>query len=138
MRFTPQEEAALRAAVDRILPADDFPGAWEAGAKGYLERQLDGPLLGLLEDVRQGLRALDAEAAARFGVAFAAASAADQDGLLRDVEAGTVRTEWRVAPERFFDLLVRTTAEGFYADPAQGGNRDRVSWAMTGFEPEQA
>jgi hypothetical protein len=138
MRLTPPEEAALRAAVDRILPADDFPGAWEAGAGSYLERQLDGSLLGMLEDVRNGLRALDAEAAARFGMAFAAAPAADQDGLLRDVEAGTVRTEWSVAPERFFDLLVRTTAEGFYADPAQGGNRDRVSWVMTGFEPEEA
>lgn len=42
MRLTPQEQAVLRAAVDRILPADDYPGAWDAGALEYLGRQLDG------------------------------------------------------------------------------------------------
>jgi gluconate 2-dehydrogenase subunit 3-like protein len=138
MRFTPQEEAALRAAVDRILPADDVAGAWEAGAGVYLERQLDGPLADRRDDVRRGLQGLDAEAAARGGAAFAALAAGEQDGILRDLEAGTVRTEWSVPPALFFDLLVRTTAEGFYADPAQGGNRGRVSWTMTGFEPEEA
>jgi hypothetical protein len=138
MEWTPKEEAILRAAVDRILPADDFPGAWEAGAREYLERQLDGPLQGMREVVRSGLLSLDAEAVARFGSAFAALPTEAQDALLRDVEKSAVRTEWSVAPERFFGLLVRTTAEGFYADPAQGGNRDRVSWVMTGFERDEA
>ena len=44
-------------------------------------------------------------------------------------------TAWDVAPRFFFDLLVRTTtAEGFYSDPEQGGNRNAVSWNMIGFE----
>jgi len=138
MRWTPPEQATLRAAVDRILPADDFPGAWEAGALEYLERQLDGDLLEMREVVHGGLLGLDAEAVARLGVGFAALPPEDQDALLRDVERGVVRTAWSVAPGRFFELLARTTAEGFYADPAQGGNRDRVSWVMTGFEREKA
>lgn len=138
MGLSPREEEILRAAIERILPADDFPGAWEAGARDYLERQLDGDLFGLREVVRAGLIGLDAEAGVRFGVRFSALAPGDQDALLRDVEKGAVRTPWSVPPERFVDLLARTTAEGFYADPAQGGNRGRVSWAMTGFDREKA
>jgi Gluconate 2-dehydrogenase subunit 3 len=134
MRLSPQEQAILRAAVDRILPADGDPGAWDAGAGEYLARQLAGDLLSLGDLLLSGLAALDAEATARFGQGFAALDPERQDALLRDVEAGRVRAPWSVAPERFFTFLVRTTAEGFYGDPEQGGNQDRVSWAMTGFE----
>src|SRR5919202_2049267 len=28
--------AALRAAVDRIIPADDWPGGWDGGVRAYL------------------------------------------------------------------------------------------------------
>jgi len=138
MGFTPQDLAILRAAVDRILPPDDFPGAWEAGAAEYLGRQLEGDLAFMRPIVQAGLAALDAEARTRSGIDFAARSPEAQDALLRDVEKGAVRGEWPVSPEQFFALLVRTTAEGFYSDPAQGGNRDCVSWAMTGFERDPA
>jgi hypothetical protein len=134
MGFTPQELAILRAAVERILPSDDFPGAWEAGAAAYLGRQLEGDLAAMRPMVEAGLAALDTEARTRSGWGFAALSPEGQDALLRDVETGAVRGQWEVSPEHFFSLLVRTTAEGFYSDPAQGGNRGGVSWAMTGFE----
>ncbi len=54
--------------------------------------------------------------------------------MLRHIEAGEVLTAWNVTPRLFFSLLVNTTAEGFYSNPEQGGNRKGVSWAMTGFE----
>jgi len=133
-RLNQEQEEVLRAAVDRILPPDEHPGAWEAGAAEYLARQLAGDLLPLRDLVVAGLAALDAEAAARFGPGFAALGPDRQDELLRGVEKGDVQAAWSVAPQVFFGLLVRTTAEGFYSDPAQGGNRGRVSWAMTGFE----
>jgi hypothetical protein len=132
-----RQQDVLRAAVDRILPPDGDPGAWEAGAAVYLERQLAGDLRHLRDLVTFGLDALDAEAAARFGVGFVELGPERQDELLRDVEKGAVRTAWSVDAGQFFGLLVRTTAEGFYGDPAQGGNRDRVSWAMTGFERDR-
>jgi Gluconate 2-dehydrogenase subunit 3 len=138
MRFSPQEQAVLRAVVDRILPADGDPGAWDAGAEEYLGRLLDGDLLAMRAIVEGGLAALDAEAQARSGAGFAVMSTEAQDALLRDVESGAVRAEWTVSPAHFFALLVRTTAEGFYSDPAQGGNRNAVSWAMTGFERDRA
>jgi hypothetical protein len=31
-------------------------------------------------------------------------------------------------------MLVNTTAEGYYSEPQQGGNRRGISWVMTGFE----
>ena len=127
MRFTPQEQAALRAVVDRILPGDEHPGAWDAGAEEYLGRQLDGDLRAMRTMVEAGLAALDAEAQRRSSVPFSALDTQGQDALLRGIESS-----------EFFLLLVRTTAEGFYSDPAQGGNRGAVSWAMTGFEREPA
>jgi len=33
----------------------------------------------------------------------------------------------------FFDLLLRNTEEGFFADPMYGGNRDKVGWKLIGF-----
>ena len=134
MRFTPQEQAALRAVVERLIPRDGDAGAWEAGAEDYLTRQLDGDLHALRHIVQAGLAGLDAEARIRSGEPFARLTPDARDSLLRDVEAGSVRAPWTTSPPHFFALLVRTTAEGFYSDPAQGGNRDRVSWAMTGFE----
>ncbi len=122
MHFSPEERAVLRAVVERILPADESVGAWDAGAEDFLRRQLDGELSAQQEVVRSGLAALDAEARARSATPFAALSPPAQDALLREIETTA-----------FFLLLVRTTAEGFYSEPAQGGNRDAVSWVMTGF-----
>jgi gluconate 2-dehydrogenase gamma chain len=123
MQLSAPERAVLRAVVERILPRDEDPGALDAGAEEYLERQLDGDLQASREMIRAGLAALDATARGRAGVGFAELPADGQDALLREIEAAG-----------FFQLLVRTTAEGFYSDPAQGGNRDAVSWRMTGFE----
>ena len=134
MRLTEGEQLILRAAVDRVIPPDDYPGAWQAGVGDYLARQFEGDLSPVLNTYRAGLRALDAEASARFGRGFASLTTAQQDETLRCVEAGEVLANWEVSPARFFDLLVNTTAEGFYSEPAQGGNRDNVSWLMTGFE----
>lgn len=122
MHFSPEERAVLRAVVERILPADESVGAWDAGAEDFLRRQLDGELSTQQEVIRSGLAALDARAHATSATSFASLPPDVQDTLLREVEATS-----------FFLLLVRTTAEGFYSEPAQGGNRDAVSWVMTGF-----
>ena len=127
----PQAET-LRAAVDRIIPADDFPGGWEAGVGDYFAHLLTREPQFLIP-MRQGLDALDAEAQATEGAAFAALAADAQDVLLARVEAGDVRADWpRPAPD-FFRRLVSQAMEGFYADPGNGGNRDGVAWRMIGF-----
>jgi len=138
MSLTRQQQQTLRAAVDRIIPPDDHPGAWLSGVGDYLARQFEGDLRPVLDTYRAGLTALEAEAVARFQQSFALLSADQQDTVLRDIEGGELLTTWDVGPRLFFKLLVDTTAEGFYSDPQQGGNRNAVSWAMTGFEEASA
>lgn len=134
MKLTELQQQTLRAAVDRIIPADDYPGAWQSGVGDYLARQFERDLRLVFEDYCTGLTALDAESVAKFQQGFNKLSEADQDHVLGLVAAGEVLTNWSVPPRDFFNLLVRTTAEGFYSEPEQGGNRNAASWAMIGFE----
>jgi hypothetical protein len=115
----------LRALLDRLIPADDFAGAVAAGVDDYVLRMLAGDLAPRLPAVSAGLRDLDSAAAARHGREFAALSASEQDLLLQDMGSGSA----------FFNLMVTLAAEGYYADPGNGGNRDRVSWKMVGYDP---
>lgn len=124
----------LRAVVDCVVPPDDFPGAYEAGVCDYLERLLQMDLAEHAEFFETGIDHIDAEAQARFNQQFAELSDEGQVFVLAAIEAGAVTTSWSIDPVRFFEMLVNTTAEGYYSDPQQGGNRDRISWLMTGFE----
>jgi hypothetical protein len=132
--LTEVQEQTLRAAVDRIIPPDDYPGAWDAGVGDYLARQFEGDLARELELFTAGLEALEAEALARFNSRFVNLTDDQQDTALAHIETGEVLTLWSIPPARFFELLVNTTAEGYYCEPEQGGNRAAISWAMTGFE----
>lgn len=134
MMLTELQHATLRALVDRIIPADDFPSGWQAGVGDYLAGQFERDLRPQLDRYRAGLDALDAEAQANTGARFADLNAADQDALLRRVEAGVVTTVWPINPAAFFQAAVEHAMEGFYCDPGNGGNRDGVSWRMIGFE----
>lgn len=134
MKLTEHQQQTLLAAVDRIIPPDDYPGAWQSGVGDYLARQFEGDLRPVFDDYCNGLTALDAESIARFQQGFSQLSEEDQDHVLGLVEGGEVLTTWDVAPRVFFNLLVRTTAEGFYSEPEQGGNRNAASWKMVGFE----
>ena len=132
--FSERQGATLRALVDRLIPPDDFPGGWEAGVGDYLAGQFVDDLRPLLDLYRAGLDALDAEAQATAGAHFAALGAEAQDALLGQVEAGSVVTDWPVDPVVFFSHAAQHTAEGYYGDPGNGGNRDAIAWRMIGFE----
>ena len=124
----------LRAVVDCLIPPDDFPGAYDAGVCDYFERLLQTDLAPHAEFFRVGIDAIDAEALARYNAPFTEITPEQQIATLAAIEAGVVKTSWLIAPSRFFEMLVNTTAEGYYSDPQQGGNRDCASWVMTGFE----
>ena len=127
----PQSET-LRAAVNRIIPANDWPDGWGAGVGDYFAHLLtrEPPFLFPLQ---QGLDALDAEARAAEGAAFAALTSEAQDAVLTRVEAGDTQADWAVPAPGFFRRLVQQTMEGYYADPGNGGNRDGVAWRMVGY-----
>jgi gluconate 2-dehydrogenase gamma chain len=60
------------------------------------------------------------------GLDFANASAAEQDGLLSELEAGGLGLGG-FSSAIFFETLLANIIEGYFADPAYGGNRDTVS-----------
>ena len=35
--------------------------------------------------------------------------------------------------KQFFEALLQSAMEGFFADPIYGGNRNKVSWRMVGY-----
>ena len=124
----------LRAVVDCLIPPDDFPGAYDAGVCDYIEQLLQTDLAEQAEFFRAGIDAIDSEALATFKAPFAVLSRDQQISTLEDIESGAVHTSWPISTARFFVMLVNVTAEGYYSDPQQGGNRGCASWVMTGFE----
>ncbi len=132
--FSASQLKILRAVADRIIPPDEYPGAWDAGVGDYLLGQFQRDLKHLLETYRAGLDALDAEFQASTGLRFVAASAETQDAILARIEQGAVVTYWPLDAAVFFKMLVEHCMEGYYSDPANGGNREGIAWQMIGFE----
>ena len=124
----------LPAVVDCLIPPDDFPGAYDAGVCDYIKQLFQTDLAEHAEFFLAGIDAIDREALAAFSAPFAAISRDQQILTLEGIESGSVHTSWPISPERFFVMLVNVTAEGYYSDPQQGGNRGCASWVMTGFE----
>ena len=132
--FTDAEAATVEALCERIIPADADPGAAWAGVVEFLDRKLVGYHRRYQGLYRAGLQGVDETARQLFQQDFVHLAAAQQDELLRRLEANDAPGEaWsRVAPRDFFGRLVEHTLEGFYGGPRHGGNRDAVSWRMLG------
>ncbi|HSB29433.1 MAG TPA: gluconate 2-dehydrogenase subunit 3 family protein [Pyrinomonadaceae bacterium] len=127
-------QQTLRAVVDCLIPPDDFPGAYDAGVCDYLSRLLETDLAEHASFFNVGIEGIDAEARSKFNAPFTELDKNQQTSTLEAIESGEVVTSWPISPTRFFGMLVNATAEGYYSDPQQGGNRGSISWFMTGFE----
>ncbi|MBV8030827.1 MAG: gluconate 2-dehydrogenase subunit 3 family protein [Betaproteobacteria bacterium] len=150
--FNPAEAAFIEAAVARLIPKDETgPGAMEAGVPAYLDRQLAGawgtgerlyrsgpwregtPSQGYQlpftpqELFRNAIRALNE----RHGD-FVKLAPQEQDKFLDSLHSSK-EDLGGVPASVFFESLLEATIEGFFSDPAHGGNRDMVAWKMIGF-----
>jgi gluconate 2-dehydrogenase gamma chain len=132
--FTLEEGQTVAAIVERLIPADQDPGATEAGVVNFIDLQLMGPYKRYRASYRQGIRGVEQASLELFGQPFAALSAERQDAVLKEIEGGGVAGEaWKgLAAKDFFSLILSHTMQGFYGDPRHGGNRGRVSWKMLG------
>ncbi len=115
------ELETLEAMCEKIIPADQDPGAKWAGVVNYIDRQLSG----FYREHRQDYRAGIAEADRRAGGSFARAAPAAQLEIMKSLEDDN-------STKVFFALLVSHTMQGFYGNPRHGGNRDYCSWRMLG------
>jgi gluconate 2-dehydrogenase gamma chain len=149
--FNPAEAAFIEAAVARLIPKDETgPGALEAGVPNYIDKQLGGAWgagerlyrsgpwrpgsrsqgyqlpFTPVELFRTAIRAINQKAN------FAGLPAKEQDAFLDSLQKGSDDLGG-VPSNVFFESLLEVTIEGFFADPAYGGNRDMVAWKMIGF-----
>jgi gluconate 2-dehydrogenase gamma chain len=131
--LTAVEAETLEAITVRLIPSDaNGPGALEAQAARYIDRALGGALASSHDAYRSGLAAVDAYARAAKGKPFATLSAADQDAVLRDMEAN-VASGFVPDASTFFNLVRAHTIQGTFCDPYYGGNVDFVGWDLIGY-----
>jgi gluconate 2-dehydrogenase gamma chain len=158
--FLNEDEARfLGAAVERLIPADaEWPGAGWAGITTFIDRQLaagygagarmylKGPwdpqappqqgyqLRYTPADLyRIGIHETRAHVrGAHGGREFWELGEPVMDEVLKGLESGAIALP-SLPSSVFFETLLANTVEGFFADPAYGGNRDMVGWRMIGF-----
>ena len=114
--FSAAEAIWIDAMMSQIIPADDRPGAREAGCLVYLDRQLGEALARFGPSYRSGLKAFREKAPK-----FLELRAEEQIAVLKTLDR-----------DPFFEMLVDHTMQGFYGSPDHGGNRDEASWKMMG------
>lgn len=135
--LTAAQVATLEAIAGQIVPADQDPGAREAGAVHYI----DNVLAGYQSDKRalyaSGIEGTDQTSQLLFGHAFAQLSFDQQTAVLKSIEQGKARGEiWQKASSRdFFAMVWQHVLEGYYGPPEEGGNKECASWKMVGFPP---
>ena len=152
-----EEQAFIEALVDHMVPADELsPKGTDIGINVYIDRALAGawgkgdrlymqgpwktgvPSQGYqlpltpAQLYRTGIEATNAYCRKTLQKDFDRLTADQQIKVLQDMEQGRIAFEG-VSAQEFFNLLLVTTMQGFFADPVYGGNRDKVAWKMIGF-----
>jgi gluconate 2-dehydrogenase gamma chain len=121
--LTAAEADVLEAVCARLIPTDENgPGAREARAAHYIDRALAGFLAPSRQAYAAGLAAIDLAAKNAHGNPFAKLSDADQDQILKSMEATA-----------FFALVRTHTIQGTFCDPFYGGNANFVGWDLIGY-----
>ena len=136
-RFFTQEEAnCLIAVCECIIPADDAPGATDAGVIYYIDKQVSGFFSKYQEDYRYGLAALQSDCINLHGKSFESLSMEEQTGFLEMLEKNDPSLEaWEeIGPSDFFRMVISHTMQGFYGAPRHGGNKNYVSFKMLGID----
>jgi len=132
--FTLEEGQTVAAICERIIPADQDPGAADAQVVKFIDLQLMGPYKRYRATYRQGIRGVEQTSLEMFGYRSIELSPEKQDEILQALERGGAAGEaWKGLPSKdFFALVLSHTMQGFYGDPRHGGNRERASWKMLG------
>ena len=155
--LTATEADFLSAAYDTLIPADRLtPSGTDCGLVNYIDRQLagawgggarlyrGGPFVpGKPEQGYQlsltpreffaaGIKDANAWSRRTYGKELDRLSAADREAALKTMEAGKADFA-EINGKQFFEALLQSAMEGFFADPIYGGNRDKVAWRMIGY-----
>ena len=128
--FQGPQRATLEATCSRLLPSDQDPGAKEANAIEYIDRELARPEYEKLKKViLAGTVALDRISARLGGRKFVQLNGDEQDDVIDTVQKQSERGR------DFVKLMTLLTIEGFVSDPQYGGNARGVGWDFIGYGP---
>jgi gluconate 2-dehydrogenase gamma chain len=155
--LTATEAAFVSAAVDAFIPADDLsPSGTDCGLVIFIDRQLasewgggskmyrGGPFhkgkpeqgyqlaLTPRQFFQTGIAEANAWSHKTYGKEFDRLAPADRVAALKAMEDGKAAFGG-VSSRMFFNMLLSMAMDGFFGDPAYGGNRDAASWKMLGF-----
>ena len=141
--FTEREAKVVVAASERIFPANESgPGATQANAMVYIDRQLAGPygtdkyrytqapfVASVPEHGYQGKE--NPQQTYRAGIQKLGADFVDLNGAKQDERLKAMEKTY------FFQLLRQHTIEGMFCDPMHGGNAGLIGWQMLGYPGPQ-
>ena len=133
--LTQDETETLELIAERIFPKTSTPGAVEIGAVNYIDIALAGDYAPLVSLYRQGIRAINRYARAKFGRAFRSLNDDLKDAVLVAFESGSV-AEFKNAAE-FFETVRCHVLEGVFCEPQYGGNKDMMGWRLVDFPGQQ-
>lgn len=135
--FNSADARTIDAFAAQIIPSEEgSPGAHEAGVVYYIDRALAGFMRDLQPLYRRGLQVLSDLATGGFGAEFVALTGDQQRALVEalDARAGADPDDFA---GQFYRIVREHTVQGFFGDPAYGGNRDVVGWKLVGFPGAQ-
>ncbi len=134
-RFFNQLEAdCLIAICECIIPADDAPGATDAGVIYYIDKQIMGPLKRHQQFYREGIAAFQKDCRIITGFHFESLASEQQVKFLEMIEENNEKLKnWaKITPSNFFNMVINHTMQGFYGAPRHGGNKNYLSYQMLG------
>jgi len=135
--FNPGQAATVDSLVSQIIPSEDgSPGAHEARVTRYIDRGLAGFMRDLQGTYRSGLLALQELAAGVCPTGFADADEDTQREVVTRLSTLAVEEPGDFVGQ-FFRIVREHTIQGFFGDPAYGGNEGLVGWRLVGFPGAQ-
>ncbi len=128
--FTEEEAKLVIAIAEQIIPADQDPGATDAGVVYFIDKQLAGFYSDQQQNYRKGLIALQQYCKAQFNKIFEELDWDHQAEVLVKMEIGELNSEGDSLLSTFFKLIKDHSMQGFYGSPRHGGNKNFVSYKM--------
>jgi gluconate 2-dehydrogenase gamma chain len=157
LTLTATEVAFLSAAYDVFIPADKLsPSGTDCGLVVFIDRQLAGAWGGgarlyrsgpFMQGTREqgyqlsltpreffaaGIKAANEWSHKTYGKDFDRLSASERDAALKAMDEGKAQFN-EINAKQFFEMLLASAMEGFFADPIYGGNREKVAWRMVAY-----
>ena len=133
MLFNEQELRTLAAFMDTLIPPDEYPGGWD-GAGNYLLNQIASNLKDEMPIYKEAVKVLKIVSNAEYQMDYYELNEQQRYRIIKELENGTIASPISGSPPAWITHAVRHTAEGYYANPENGGNPETLSWKMIGFE----